>query len=68
MYVHVSVFMPCVRFRSPCPQGDVWICMELMDHSLHQLYKLVYETLKLSIPEDIVGKMAESVSQFSLPF
>ena len=35
--------------------------MELMDSSLQQLYKLVYETLKLRIPEDVVGKMAESV-------
>ncbi len=41
--------------------------MELMDHSLHQLYKLVYETLKLSIPEEIVGKMAESVSPVITP-
>ena len=45
------------------PQGDVWICMELMDKSLHQLYKLVYETLHLSIPEPVVGKMAEAVSR-----
>ncbi|CAI8054258.1 Galactokinase [Geodia barretti] len=31
--------------------GDVWICMELMDMSLHDLYKLVYEKLHLTIPE-----------------
>ena len=36
--------------------------MELMDKSLHQLYKLVYEQLHLSIPEWVVGKMAEAVS------
>ena len=36
--------------------------MELMDKSLHDLYKLVYELLKLTIPEWVVGKMAESVS------
>jgi len=41
-------------------EGDVWICMELMDKSLHQLYKLVYDTLKLNIPENVVGKMAEA--------
>ena len=35
--------------------------MELMDKSLHQLYKLVYDTLKLNIPENVVGKMAEAV-------
>ena len=34
--------------------------MELM--SLHQLYKLVYDQLKLTIPEPIVGKMMEMVS------
>ena len=43
-------------------EGDVWICMELMDKSLHQLYKLVYDQLKLTIPEPIVGKMMEAVS------
>ena len=36
--------------------------MELMDKSLHQLYKLVYDQLKLTIPESIVGKMIEAVS------
>lgn len=41
-------------------EGDVWICMELMDKSLHQLYKLVYEKLKLTIPEKVIGKMAEA--------
>ena len=36
--------------------------MELMDRSLHDLYKLVYEKLHLTIPEWVVGKMAEAVS------
>ena len=36
--------------------------MELMDRCLDQLCKLVYEKLKLTIPEAVVGKMAESVS------
>ena len=40
--------------------------MELMDRCLDQLYKLVYEKLKLTIPEAVVGKMAESVSHSSL--
>jgi hypothetical protein len=40
--------------------GDVWICMELMDTSLNDLYKLVYEKLHLTIPEWVVGKMAEA--------
>ena len=38
--------------------------MELMDKSLHQLYKLVYEKLKLTIPEKVIGKMAEAVGYF----
>ena len=37
-----------------------------MDRCLDQLYKLVYEKLKLTIPEAVVGKMAESVSHSSL--
>lgn len=46
-----------------CPlQGDVLICMEMMDRSLHDLYKLVYDKLELRIPELVVGRMAESVS------
>ena len=40
----------------------MWICMELMDKSLHDLYKLVYEKLHLTILEWVVGKMAEAVS------
>lgn len=43
------------------PQGDVWICMELMDTSLDKFYKKVLEKKK-TIPEDILGKMAVSVS------
>ena len=43
-------------------QGDVMICMELMDMSLHDLRILVYERLKQGIPEVVLGKIAESVS------
>ena len=42
------------------------ICMELMDKSLHALYRVVYEQLKQSIPLPVLGKMAESVSGQSL--
>ncbi|KAL5473918.1 hypothetical protein EMCRGX_G028485 [Ephydatia muelleri] len=42
-------------------EGDVWICMELMDKSLSQLYKLVYDQLKLRIPEPVLGKMIEAI-------
>ncbi|XP_003384504.1 PREDICTED: dual specificity mitogen-activated protein kinase kinase 6-like [Amphimedon queenslandica] len=41
-------------------EGDVWICMELMDKSLDKLYQLVYKKLNEKIPEVIVGKMADS--------
>lgn len=41
-------------------EGDVMICMELMDKSLHALYRVVYEQLKQSIPLPVLGKMAES--------
>lgn len=43
-----------------CCQGDVWICMELMDTSLDKFYKQVIEKGS-SIPEDILGKIAVSV-------
>ena len=42
-------------------QGDVWICMELMDTSLDKFYKHVIDKV-LTIPEDILGKIAVSVS------
>ncbi|XP_003385734.1 PREDICTED: dual specificity mitogen-activated protein kinase kinase 6-like [Amphimedon queenslandica] len=41
-------------------ENDVWICMELMDRSLEELYHLVYDKLKESIPELVIGKMALS--------
>uniref|UniRef100_H3C3M5 mitogen-activated protein kinase kinase n=1 Tax=Tetraodon nigroviridis TaxID=99883 RepID=H3C3M5_TETNG len=41
-------------------EGDVWICMELMDTSLDKFYKQVVEK-GLTIPEDILGKIAVSI-------
>uniref|UniRef100_A0A3B3QGE3 mitogen-activated protein kinase kinase n=1 Tax=Paramormyrops kingsleyae TaxID=1676925 RepID=A0A3B3QGE3_9TELE len=41
-------------------EGDVWICMELMDMSLDKFYKKVLEK-KRKIPEDILGKIAVSI-------
>uniref|UniRef100_A0AAT9PXS1 mitogen-activated protein kinase kinase n=1 Tax=Anguilla japonica TaxID=7937 RepID=A0AAT9PXS1_ANGJA len=41
-------------------EGDVWICMELMDTSLDKFYKKVVEKGK-RIPEDILGKIAASI-------
>lgn len=48
-------------FAFSFPQGDVWICMELMDTSLDKFYKHVIDK-GLTIPEDILGKIAVSVS------
>ncbi|KAF5924383.1 hypothetical protein HPG69_018784 [Diceros bicornis minor] len=41
-------------------QGDVWICMELMDTSLDKFYKQVIDKGQ-TIPEDILGKIAVSI-------
>lgn len=41
-------------------EGDVWICMEVMDTSLDKFYPKVYSSEK-SIPEDILGKIAYAV-------
>ncbi|XP_075701271.1 dual specificity mitogen-activated protein kinase kinase 6 isoform X1 [Rhinoderma darwinii] len=41
-------------------EGDVWICMELMDTSLDKFYKDVIDK-GLTIPEDILGKIAVSI-------
>jgi hypothetical protein len=42
-------------------QGDVWICMELMDTSLDKFYRKVLDK-NMTIPEDILGEIAVSVS------
>lgn len=41
-------------------EGDVWICMEVMDTSLDKLYAKVYKHNR-TIPEDILGKIALAV-------
>ncbi|XP_078450572.1 dual specificity mitogen-activated protein kinase kinase 6-like isoform X2 [Lampetra planeri] len=41
-------------------EGDVWICMELMDTSLDKFYKKVIEK-GLNIPEDILGKISVAI-------
>ncbi|XP_043941100.1 dual specificity mitogen-activated protein kinase kinase 6 isoform X2 [Protopterus annectens] len=41
-------------------EGDVWICMELMDTSLDKFYKHVIDR-GMTIPEDILGKIAVSI-------
>lgn len=42
-------------------EGDVWICMEVMDMSLDKFYVKAYYN-KCPIPEDILGKIAFAVS------
>lgn len=60
-----------VNMKANCPhtvkfygalfrEGDVWICMEVMDTSLDKFYKEVYAR-EQSIPEDVLGKMAYCV-------
>lgn len=42
-------------------EGDVWICMEVMDMSLDKFYSKVYKHGR-SIPEEILGKISLAVS------
>ena len=41
--------------------GDVWICMEVMETSLDKFYPMVFNQ-NLTIAEKFLGKMAFSVS------
>ena len=41
-------------------EGDVWICMEVMDISLDKFYVKAFEK-KISIPENVLGEIAFSV-------
>ena len=34
--------------------GDVWLCMELMDRSLDDLVKLIYQNLNTTIPQGVI--------------
>lgn len=54
--------MPHWHFPLFATQGDVWICMELMDTSLDKFYKKVIEKGK-TIPEDILGKITVAVRE-----
>lgn len=42
-------------------EGEVWICMEVMDKSLDKFYDKVYKNNR-SIPENILGVIALSVN------
>uniref|UniRef100_A0A3Q2UBC6 mitogen-activated protein kinase kinase n=1 Tax=Fundulus heteroclitus TaxID=8078 RepID=A0A3Q2UBC6_FUNHE len=59
----VDCFYTVTFYGALFREGDVWICMELMDTSLDKFYKQVIEK-GLTIPEDILGKIAVSVSSF----
>ncbi|KAM6079598.1 dual specificity mitogen-activated protein kinase kinase 3 [Numenius arquata] len=56
----VDCFYTVTFYGALFREGDVWICMELMDTSLDKFYKKVLEKKK-TIPEDILGKMAVSI-------
>ncbi|XP_077405955.1 dual specificity mitogen-activated protein kinase kinase 6 isoform X2 [Vanacampus margaritifer] len=53
----VDCFYTVTFYGALFREGDVWICMELMDTSLDKFYKKVLEKER-TIPEDILGKMA----------
>ena len=42
-------------------EGDVWICMEVMDTSIDKFYVKSFDQGK-KIPEQVLGKIAFSVS------
>ena len=48
-------------------QGDVWICMELLESSMDKISDRVHQQMKSTIPEDILGKMTVSVSTTDTP-
>uniref|UniRef100_A0A8C4GQP8 mitogen-activated protein kinase kinase n=1 Tax=Dicentrarchus labrax TaxID=13489 RepID=A0A8C4GQP8_DICLA len=61
----VDCFYTVTFYGALFREGDVWICMELMDTSLDKFYKQVIEK-GMTIPEDILGKIAVSVDGRSL--
>ncbi|KAG9340485.1 hypothetical protein JZ751_021598 [Albula glossodonta] len=56
----VDCFYTVTFYGALFREGDVWICMELMDTSLDKFYKKVLEK-GMTIPEDILGKITVSV-------
>uniref|UniRef100_A0A8C1VSS4 mitogen-activated protein kinase kinase n=1 Tax=Cyprinus carpio TaxID=7962 RepID=A0A8C1VSS4_CYPCA len=57
----VDCFYTVTFYGALFREGDVWICMELMDTSLDKFYKQVHEK-GMTIPEDILGKITVSVN------
>ncbi|XP_048846513.1 dual specificity mitogen-activated protein kinase kinase 6-like isoform X4 [Brienomyrus brachyistius] len=56
----VDCFFTVTFYGALFREGDVWICMELMDTSLDKFYKQVIDG-GLTIPEDILGKITVSI-------
>uniref|UniRef100_G3PA47 mitogen-activated protein kinase kinase n=2 Tax=Gasterosteus aculeatus aculeatus TaxID=481459 RepID=G3PA47_GASAC len=56
----VDCFFTVTFYGALFREGDVWICMELMDTSLDKFYKKVNEKGR-NIPEDILGKITVAV-------
>ncbi|XP_014398301.1 PREDICTED: dual specificity mitogen-activated protein kinase kinase 3 isoform X1 [Myotis brandtii] len=56
----VDCFYTVTFYGALFREGDVWICMELMDTSLDKFYRKVLEK-GMTIPEDILGEIAVSV-------
>ncbi|PWA17633.1 hypothetical protein CCH79_00008367 [Gambusia affinis] len=56
----VDCFYTVTFYGALFREGDVWICMELMDTSLDKFYKKVFQKGQ-TIPEDILGKITVAV-------
>nr|XP_060146636.1 dual specificity mitogen-activated protein kinase kinase 3 isoform X2 [Globicephala melas] len=56
----VDCFYTVTFYGALFREGDVWICMELMDTSLDKFYRKVLDK-DLTIPEDILGEIAVSI-------
>uniref|UniRef100_A0AAX7UD73 mitogen-activated protein kinase kinase n=1 Tax=Astatotilapia calliptera TaxID=8154 RepID=A0AAX7UD73_ASTCA len=56
----VDCFFTVTFYGALFREGDVWICMELMDTSLDKFYKKVIEKGR-TIPEDILGKITVAI-------
>uniref|UniRef100_A0A8C6E7P6 mitogen-activated protein kinase kinase n=1 Tax=Moschus moschiferus TaxID=68415 RepID=A0A8C6E7P6_MOSMO len=56
----VDCFYTVTFYGALFREGDVWICMELMDMSLDKFYRKVLDK-GMTIPEDILGEIAVSI-------
>ncbi len=59
-YPYLRTQILLVHIAPSTSQGDVWICMELLDASMDKISKRV-DVLKQTIPEEIIGKMTVAV-------